>query len=420
VFDFFRNKVIIKFLILFASQIIFYVSNLITTRVFLKSYGVDYLGEVSYFFVSISIINTILNYGLPLYGQLTINSSKFDEVRCFNLFKSFLQIRIVLFAVVVLLLLILSSQGVIKNGILIYLILYSFVYTFYIDWYLIGRENYIIHATSIFFGKGFQLIVLLNFINLFQSPFYVYILEIVSVLLISLSSNILAKNLIKYKAVFTNITFTDFKVHFLKLSNSFLSFTGVATYTTINAWLLSYAISNREYGFFSIADKYFLLINGISAIFFRVFFLNNSSVYKLKLISISNFFFLLILPAISTLLAYFFQEQICHLLFGYYDESISLLINLFLVAFFFNQICLILSNILVIREQDKTMQNAFLISAGVVIFVYFLIRFFNLQFTSTESIYVTIFGNLFSSLLLFYSLYKYLIWKFLNRLSRSI
>jgi O-antigen/teichoic acid export membrane protein len=418
--EFFKYKVVFKFLILFASQIIFYVSSLITTRLLLSYYGIDFLGEVSYFFVSISIINTILNYGLPLYGQLTINGSKYDELRSVNLFKSFLQIRIALFVVVVFLLLILSYQGVLKNNISIYLILYSLIYTFYIDWYLIGKENYVLHATSIFIGKGFQIVILLCFISLFKSPFLVYLLEIFSLLLVVVCSNFLSKSLVYYKAVFTKIDYTEIKLHFLKLSNSFLSFLGVAVYTTFNSWFLSYAISNRDYGFFSIADKYFLLINGVSAIFFRVYFLNNSSIYRSKLISVANLFLLLILPALSTLVAYLFKEKICILLFGYFSENISILINLFLVAYFFNQVCLIISNLLVIRGFDKMMQNTFLISAGMVLIGYLSIRFLNYQFTSAESIFLTIFGNLISALLLFYSLYKNQIWKSLNRLSRSI
>lgn len=415
-----KNKFYFKFLILFVSQIIFYASNLVTTRLLLKYYGVDFLGEVSYFFVSVSIINTVLNFGLPLYGQLTINSAKHDEPRIINLFKTFLQIRLLLLAVIILVIFVLSYQGVLKNNVFVFLILYSFVYTFYIDWYIIGKENYAVLATSIILGKGIQLLALFFFINLFSNSISVYLLEIVSAFIIAACSMILSKQLFRLKEVFTSIDKIEFKFHFLKLSNSFLSFFSVAIYTTINSWLLSFSVTNREFGYFSIADKYFLLINGVSAIFFRVLFLNNSKNYQSKSLSLSGFFLLVLIPFLSSILAYFFQEIICLLLFGYYDKNISGLINLFIIAYFFNQICLVLSNLLVINQKDHTMQNAFLLSAGIIILMFMSFQFLNIHFASTQSIILTIFGNILSSLFLFYSLYKVLIWNSLSRLLKSI
>ena len=281
----------------------------------LKTYGIDFLGEVSYFFVTTSLIITVLNFGLPLYGQLTINISKKDEVKSQQLFKIFLQIRVALFILIFLLLSILSIFGILKNGVFVYLVLFSLVYTFYIDWYLIGKENYFTFASSIFLGKGLQLVALIFFISYFKSPSLIYLLEILSMLLITFSSNILSANFLKYKNVFNSISFSDVKFHFIKLSNSFLSFMGVAVYTTFNAWFLSYAVSNREFGFFSIADKYFLMVNGASAIFFRVLFLNNAQTYRSSMISYSNFLILLIIPVLSTILSFFLQEKICVLLF---------------------------------------------------------------------------------------------------------
>jgi len=328
-----KKRLLSNFCSLFILQVFTYILPLLTLPYLVRVLGVETFGLIMFAQAFIVFFNILVDFGFNLSATREIAIYRDDKVKLTEIFSSVMMIKFILIGV---------SFAIIS------LVIFSFE-KFSLHWEICYLSFCGVIGQAIFpiwYFQGMEEMKYITIVNIISKLFFtiaifIFVQNEADYILVPLLNGLgfIVGGLISLRVVYKNFnqkfkiqSYATIFLHFKDSLQFFLSRVSVSIYTSSNAFLLGVYTSNTVVGYYSIAEKLYLALQGFygpitQSLYPYIAKERNIALFK-KIFIIS-----LIINTMGIILLYFIGEYIFLLLFssGLGSEFIEVF-HIFLLA----------------------------------------------------------------------------------------
>lgn len=258
------KKVLENMVSLTGLQFASYILPLITLPYLTWTLGVELFGLTQYAISLITYFQFFTDYGFNLSATRELAIVKDDNAKVSRIFNSVMTIKVLLAIIsFIILLLIITFIPKFNEDFLVYLLTFGMVigYLLFPTWLFQAMEY--MKYTSILNIIGKVIFTVLIFVFIHNPSDYIMVPIINSIGLIAVGIPGLYIGITKFEIKLEIPSMEDIKYHLKEGWHVFVSTIAINMYTTTNTFLLGLLTNNTLVGYYSIAEKIILAVNGL-------------------------------------------------------------------------------------------------------------------------------------------------------------
>lgn len=311
-----KKRLASNFFSLSVLQIFSYVLPLLTLPYLVRVLGVETFGLVAFATAFITFFNILVDYGFNLSATREVSIHRENKDKITEIYSSVLSIKFILIFVsfVIFSFIVFTFEKFSSHALLYFITFISVIgQALFPIWYFQGMERMKYITIINIFSKVVFTIAIFVFVHEESDYLLVPLLNGLGILVGSLYALYIIKKDFNQSFVLQNIE--TMKIHFKDSSQFFLSRVSVSIYTSANAFVLGLFTDNTMVGYYSIAEKLYMAMQGLYHPIVNTIYPYLS---KSKNILFYNklFIVIFILNLFGVIFVYLFSEEIINILFN--------------------------------------------------------------------------------------------------------
>lgn len=336
-----------------------YILPLLTLPYLVRVLGVEYFGLLAFTGATIAYFGVLTDYGFNLTATREVSIHRENKERIIEIFSSVMIIKVMLMflSFFLLVVLVFSFEKFSKDWI-VYLLTFGTIVgqVLFPVWFFQGMERmkYITYLNIL--SKSIFTVAIFVFVQE-QSDFWIVpLLTSVGAIVAGVWSLILVKK--EFQVYFKFQSLKTVKKYFIEGWHVFVSRFYVSLYTTTNVLLLGLFTNNTAVGYYSISEKIVIAIGGLFEPVNQTIYPYLAKKYKENFSSfvlfLKNISIIMLVTSFSlVLISQFFKDDIVYLIYGSYNNEISLILSIFLIRVLTFPFGPLFSNSLIIMSRKK-------------------------------------------------------------------
>jgi polysaccharide transporter, PST family len=403
-----KKRLLSNFFSLSVLQAFTYILPLLTLPYLVRVLGVDKFGLVMFAQAFLMFFNILVDYGFNLSAtrEIAVNRDNKDKVT--EIFSSVMSIKAILIVVsfIILTIIIFSFEKFSSDWELYY---FSFLMVigqaFFPIWYFQGMERMKYITIVNVFSRVIFTVAIFVFIQEEADYIIVPILNGFGFIIGSFISLWMIHKYFDQKFKIQN--YATMMIHFKDSSQFFLSRVSVSIYTSANAFVLGLYTNTTMVGYYAIAEKLYLALQGLYGPVSQTLFPYISKNNNLKLFK-KIFFISILLNTIGLIIVFLFGSEILSFLFSnsVAEETINVL-YLLVIAFYISIPSILIGYPLLGALGYSKYPNFSIIYASIIHILGLFILISSHNITIYNIALLVIFTQLVELLYRVYGVYKY-------------
>ncbi len=355
-----RKRLLSNFFSLFFLQGTNYILPLITFPYLVRVLDVEYFGLLAFATATVAYFGILTDYGFNLTATREVSLHRDNHHKLEEIFSSVMTIKLLLMAgsFLVLLLLVSTVETFARNRD-IYLLSFGVVVgqVLFPVWFFQGMERmqYITYLNIL--SKTIFTVAIFLFVHTPGDYHLVPLLTSTGAIIAAIWSLILVRKIFGVR--FRLQYFNTLLYHLRQGWHVFLSRIYVSLYTTTNVMLLGFFTNHTVVGYYAIAEKIVAAIGGLFEPANRAIYPYMARKYKEHFGHFVQFMWkiariYLLLSLLLFTLAWYFRDTFVKLVSGSYNETVTLLLGIFLLRIITMPFGTLFSNSLIIMQEKRT------------------------------------------------------------------
>ncbi len=333
--EIFKSRLFANYVHLSIFQIVNFLVPLVTVPFIIKYIGIANYGHIAFSYAFITYFTVLTDYGFNMSATRSISINRHDKEKVSHIFSTvlltkllFFALAFILFSLLVLLVPFFREYALLHMGSFT-LVLAQVVMPV---WLFQGIEDMKYLAIANTFSKLLFAILIISFIRRQEDYIFVNILQGIGGILAGL---ICIRIIVaKLKIKFVRVTAADIKHEIKEGWLLFLSSFAVNIYLNSNAFILGMFTNATQLGFYSIAEKVYLVVKQLNGVFSQVIYpqicvVANQSIEHLKSFLKKIFLPFAVLIILVCTTAFVFAPFICEYFLKQVDPHEVMLIRIF-------------------------------------------------------------------------------------------